>query len=94
MFSDGHLAISPKGDLALAILVAGNSDKKAWFSRKSGAAVALRIDGKKVIKVGEIGVGGLAEGVAFSADGDYKAARGHVERHLPPMVHVRAQRQR
>src|SRR5438093_1298512 len=71
MFSDGHLAISPKGDLALAILVAGNSDKKAWFSRKSGAAVALRIDGKKVIKVGEIGVGGLAEGVAFSADGVY-----------------------
>jgi DNA-binding beta-propeller fold protein YncE len=65
------LAISPKGDLALAILVAGNSDKKAWFSRKSGTAVALKIDGKKVIKVGEIEVGGLAEGVAFSPDGTY-----------------------
>ena len=65
------LAISPKGDLALAILVAGNSDKKAWFSRKSGTAVALKIDGKKVIKVGEIEVGGLAEGVAFSPDGTF-----------------------
>jgi DNA-binding beta-propeller fold protein YncE len=64
-------AISPKGDLALAILVAGNSDKKAWFSRKTGTAVALKIDGKKVIKVGEIEVGGLAEGVAFSPDGAY-----------------------
>jgi len=65
------LAISPKGDLALAILVAGNSDKKAWFSRKSGKAVALKIDGKKVSKVGEIELGGLAEGVAFSPDGAY-----------------------
>jgi DNA-binding beta-propeller fold protein YncE len=65
------LAISPKGDLALAILVAGNSDKKAFFSRKAGSAVALKIDGKKVTKVGEIELGGLAEGVAFSPDGAY-----------------------
>lgn len=57
--------------MALAILVAGNSDKKAWFSRKVGAVVALKIDGKKVTKVGEIDVGGLAEGVAFSPDGAY-----------------------
>jgi DNA-binding beta-propeller fold protein YncE len=64
-------AISPKGDLALAILVAGNSDKKAFFSRKAGSAVALKIDGKKVTKVGEVEVGGLAEGVAFSPDGAY-----------------------
>jgi DNA-binding beta-propeller fold protein YncE len=64
-------AISPKGDLALAILVAGNSDKKAWFSRKNGTAVVLKIDGKKVTNVGEIEVGGLAEGVAFSPDGAY-----------------------
>jgi DNA-binding beta-propeller fold protein YncE len=64
-------AISPKGDLALAILVAGNSDKKAFFSRKAGSAVALKIDGKKVTKVGEIEVGGLAEGVVFSPDGAY-----------------------
>jgi DNA-binding beta-propeller fold protein YncE len=27
------LAISPKGDLAFAVLVAGNSNKKAFFSR-------------------------------------------------------------
>lgn len=65
-------AISPKGDLALAILVGGNSDKKAFFSRKGGAAVVLKIDDKKVTKVSdEIEVGGLAEGVAFSPDGNY-----------------------
>jgi DNA-binding beta-propeller fold protein YncE len=64
-------AISPKGDLALAILVAGNSDKKAWFSRKAGSAVALKIDGKQVTRVGEIELGGLPEGVAFSPDGAY-----------------------
>jgi len=65
------LAISPKGDLALAILVAGNSNKKAFFSRNGGTAVVLKIDGKKVTKVTEITVGGLAEGVAFSPDGAY-----------------------
>jgi len=64
-------AISPKGDLALAILVAGNSDKKAFFSRKNGTAAVLKIDGKKVTKVGEVEVGGLAEGVVFSPDGAY-----------------------
>jgi DNA-binding beta-propeller fold protein YncE len=57
------LAISPKGDLAFAILVAGNSNKKAFFSRNEGTAVVLKIDGKKVTKVTEIPVGGLAEGV-------------------------------
>ena len=64
-------AISPKGDMALAILVAGNSDKKAFFSRKNGTAAVLKIDGKKVTKVGEVEVGGLAEGVVFSPDGAY-----------------------
>jgi len=33
--------------------------------------VALKIDGKKVTKVGEVQVGALPEGVAFSPKGDY-----------------------
>ena len=65
------LAISPKGDLALAILVAGSSNKKAFYSREGGTAVVLKIDGNKVTKVTELPVGGLAEGVAFSPDGAY-----------------------
>ena len=65
------LAISPKGDLAFAILVAGNSNKNAFFLRSGGTAVVLKIEGKKVTKVTDIPVGGLAEGVAFSPDGAY-----------------------
>jgi DNA-binding beta-propeller fold protein YncE len=63
-------AISPKGDLAVALLIRGsNSDKKAWYYHKSGSVVALKIAGKKVTKVGEVEVGALPEGVAFSPDG-------------------------
>jgi DNA-binding beta-propeller fold protein YncE len=65
-------AISPKGDLAVAILLQGsNQAKDSWFYHPGGAVVALKIDGKKVTKVGEVQVGGLPEGVAFSPKGDY-----------------------
>ena len=66
------LAISPKGDVAVAVLLQGsNADKKAFYYHPTGAVVALKIDGKKVTKTGEIQVGGLPEGVAFSPKGDY-----------------------
>jgi DNA-binding beta-propeller fold protein YncE len=65
-------AISPKGDLAVAILLQGsNLTKDSWFYHPGGAVVALKISGKKVTKVGEVQVGGLPEGVAFSPKGDY-----------------------
>ncbi len=66
------LAISPKGNLAVAILLQGsNQAKDSWFYHPGGAVVALKIDGKKVTNVGEVQVGGLPEGVAFSPNGDY-----------------------
>ncbi len=65
-------AISPKGNLAVAVLLQGsNQAKDSWFYHPGGAVVALKIDGKKVTKVGEVQVGGLPEGVAFSPNGDY-----------------------
>jgi len=65
-------AISPKGDFALALLLRGsNSDKKAFFYNKHGAAAVLKIDGKKVTKVGDLELGGLPEGIAFAPDGGY-----------------------
>jgi DNA-binding beta-propeller fold protein YncE len=66
-------AISPKGDLALAIFLKGsNADKKAFYHHKTGSVVALKIDGKKVTRASEeIQLGGLPEGVAFSPDGAY-----------------------
>jgi DNA-binding beta-propeller fold protein YncE len=66
-------AISPKGDLAVAVLLGGASVQKSmWFNTKrNGSVVVLKIDGKKVTKVDEVEVGGLPEGVVWSSDGQY-----------------------
>jgi DNA-binding beta-propeller fold protein YncE len=66
-------AISPKGDVAVAVLLGGASvPKSMWFNTKrNGSLAVLKIDGKKVTKVGEVEVGGLPEGVVFSPDGKY-----------------------
>ena len=56
----------------MAVLLRGsNADKKAFYYNQGGSVVALKIDGKKVTKTGEVTVGGLPEGVAFSPKGDY-----------------------
>lgn len=66
------LAISPTGKVAVAILLNGsNSAKSAFFYHRNGVVAVLRIDGKKVSKVGEVEVRGLPEGVAFSPDGKW-----------------------
>ena len=76
-------AISPKGDLAVAILLRGsNADKKAFYYNPGGAVVALKIDGKKVTKTGEVVVGGLPEGVAFSPKGDYLYVGNFIDQDL------------
>src|SRR6185312_980266 len=66
------LAVSPKGDLAVAILLRGsNARQSAFFYNCNGSVAVLKIDGKKVTKVGEVEVRGLPEGAAFSPDGKY-----------------------
>jgi len=66
------LAISPKGDLAVTIEARGsNMPKTASSYHPAGAVTALKIDGKRVTNVGDINVGGLPEGAAFSPDGQY-----------------------
>jgi DNA-binding beta-propeller fold protein YncE len=65
------LAVSPKGDVAAAIILAGSNNKPAWFYHRNGYVSALRIDGNKVTKTNEIEVGGLPEGAAFSPDGRF-----------------------
>jgi DNA-binding beta-propeller fold protein YncE len=65
-------AISPTGEIAVALLLRGsNAAKTAWFYNRNGSVVVLKIDGKKVTKVGEVEVGGLPEGAVFSPDGKY-----------------------
>jgi bacterioferritin (cytochrome b1) len=65
------LAISPKGDVAVAVILAGSNNKSAYFYKRNGSIAVLRIDGKKVTKVGDIELGGLPEGAAFTPDGKY-----------------------
>jgi DNA-binding beta-propeller fold protein YncE len=67
------LAVSPTGKLAVSVILngAGNVPKAAFFHHDHSYLAILKIDGKKVTKVGDMPVGTLAEGIAFSADGKY-----------------------
>jgi DNA-binding beta-propeller fold protein YncE len=65
------LAMSPKGDLAVAVILRGSNMKNAFFYQKTGSVSVLKIDGKKVTKTGDIEVGGLPEAAQFTPDGKY-----------------------
>ena len=65
------LAMSPKGDLAIAAIQRGSNMKKAFFHEKNGSLSVLKIDGKKVTKTQDIELGGLPEAVMFTPDGKY-----------------------
>jgi DNA-binding beta-propeller fold protein YncE len=64
------LAVSPKGDVAVAAILRG-SNNKAFFYQKNGSISVLKIDGKKVTKTQDIEVGGLPEAALFTPDGKY-----------------------
>jgi DNA-binding beta-propeller fold protein YncE len=66
------MAMSPKGDLAVAAILRGsNANKKAYFYNKNGSLSILKIDDKKVTKTQDIEVGGLPEAVLVTPDGKY-----------------------
>jgi DNA-binding beta-propeller fold protein YncE len=65
------LAISPKGDLAVSVILRGSNMKNAFFHERNGSISVLKIDGKKVTKTGDIEVGGLPEAAVFTPDGKY-----------------------
>ncbi|MGZ5083515.1 MAG: beta-propeller fold lactonase family protein [Usitatibacter sp.] len=66
------LVISPTGEIAVAMLLRGsNASKSAFFYNRNGSVAVLKLDGKKVTKVGEVEVRGLPEGAVFSPDGKY-----------------------
>src|SRR5438105_1556922 len=72
------LAISPKGDVAVAAILRGSNAKKAFFYQKNGSLTILKIDGKKVTKTQDIEVGGLPEAVMFTPDGKYLLAGNYL----------------
>jgi DNA-binding beta-propeller fold protein YncE len=63
------IAVSPKGDVAVAAILAGSNNKAAYFHRPNGYINVLRIDGKKVTNINELNVGGLPEAAVFTPDG-------------------------
>jgi len=76
-------AISPTGKLAVAMLLSGNdAPNKSWFYNRNGKVVALKIDGKKVTRTGEIEVRGLPEGAVFSNDGQYVYVGNYIDRDI------------
>src|ERR1700756_4871669 len=72
------LAMSPKGDLAVATILRGSNMKKAFFYEKNGSASILKIDGKKVTKTQDIELGGLPEAIMFTPDGKYILAGNYM----------------
>ncbi len=73
------LAMSPKGNLAVAAILRGSNNKKAFYYQKNGSLSILKIDGKKVTKTQDIEVGGLPEAVAFTPDGKYLLAGNYLD---------------
>jgi DNA-binding beta-propeller fold protein YncE len=65
------LAMSPKGDLAVTVILRGSNMKNAFYYQKNGSVSVLKIDGKKVTKTQDIEVGGLPEAAQFTPDGKY-----------------------
>jgi DNA-binding beta-propeller fold protein YncE len=68
------LAVSPTGGYAVSLPTNGSGGSvpnNAFFRHEHAVAVLLKTDGKKVRKLGETEVGTLAEGIAFSPDGQF-----------------------
>ena len=77
------LAISPTGEIAVALLLGGSDGpKNAPFYNKNSRVVVLKIDGKKVTKAGEVEVGDLPEGAVFSPDGKYLYIGNYTDRNV------------
>jgi DNA-binding beta-propeller fold protein YncE len=70
--------MSPKGDLAVAVILRGSNMKKAFFHEKNGSLSVLKIDGKTVTKTQDIEVGGLPEAAVFTPDGKYILAGNYL----------------
>jgi DNA-binding beta-propeller fold protein YncE len=73
------LAMSPKGDLAVAAILRGSNSKNAFYYRKNGSLSVLKIDGKKVAKIQDVELGGLPEAVLFTPDGKYILAGNYMD---------------
>jgi DNA-binding beta-propeller fold protein YncE len=75
------LAVSPTGGYAASLILngTGGAPKTAFYRHEKSYVALLKIEGKTVRKVAQTDVGGLAEGLAFSPDGQYLYVGNFVE---------------
>jgi DNA-binding beta-propeller fold protein YncE len=73
------LAVSPKGNVAVSVILAGSNNKPAWFYHRNGHVTVLKIDGKKVTAGKQIEVGGLPEAAVFTPDGNYVLVGNYID---------------
>lgn len=77
------LAVSPAGGWAASVILNGsNAGKDVQFPHGRSYVSLLKIEGKKVRRVSTVGVGNLAEGVAFSPDGKYLYVGNYMDRDM------------
>ncbi len=77
------LVVSPKGNVAAAILLGGSDGpKNQWFYHRNGKVAVLKIDGKKVTKTGEVMVGAIPEGAVFSPDGQWLYVGNYADKNI------------
>jgi DNA-binding beta-propeller fold protein YncE len=67
------LAMSPVGGYAASIILngTGGTPKTAFYRHEHSYVSLLKIEGKTVRNIGQLAVGDLAEGAAFSPDGRF-----------------------
>jgi DNA-binding beta-propeller fold protein YncE len=77
------LAVSPTGQIAVAVLFVGSDGpKKEWFYNRNGKIAVLKVDGKKVTKIADIAVGGVPEGAVFSPDGKWLYVGNYIDKNI------------
>jgi DNA-binding beta-propeller fold protein YncE len=77
------LAVSPTGQVVAAILLGGSDGpKNQWFYHRNGKVAVLKVDGKKVAKIGEITVGAIPEGAVFSPDGKWLYVGNYADKNI------------
>jgi len=77
-------AISPNGNIAVALLLGGDTilPKTHWAHSNPGQIAVFRIQGKELIKHQSVDIAGLPEGVAFSRDGRFLYVSSFMEKKM------------
>ena len=77
------LAVSPTGQIAASILLGGSDGpKNQWFYHRNGKVAVLKVEGKKVTKIGEVTVGAIPEGAVFSPDGKWLYVGNYADKNI------------